>query len=75
IVAYHPRAIIVIGRSHEWSANELRALHGLNHRLSSVTVMTYDQLLAQGERLLNIVAPSEEGNVPEPDPWDDDIPF
>ncbi len=74
IVAYHPRAIIVIGRSHEWQAEELRALHGLNHRLNSVTVMTYDQLLAQGERLLSIVAPAEDldGEAHE---WDDDFPF
>lgn len=58
IVAYHPRAIIVIGRSGGWEEQKLRALHGLNHRLSSVTVMTYDQLLAQGERLLHIVQPA-----------------
>jgi len=75
IVAYHPRAIIVIGRSNQWQDAELRALHGLNHRLSSVTVMTYDQLLAQGERLLSIVTPE---NKPEPlpaDDWDFDIDF
>lgn len=75
IVAYHPRAIIVIGRSNQWRDAELRALYGLNHRLSSVTVMTYDQLLAQGERLLSIVTP---GNNPEPPPaddWDFDIDF
>ena len=59
IVAYHPRAIIVIGRSNTWEDRELKALHGLNHRLSSVTVMTYDQLLAQGERLLSIVTPND----------------
>lgn len=58
IVAYHPRAIIVIGRSDDWPDQQLRALHGLNHRLSSVTVMTYDQLLSQGERLLQIVSPN-----------------
>lgn len=58
IVAYHPRAIIVIGRSNDWPDQQLRALHGLNHRLSSVTVMTYDQLLSQGERLLQIVSPN-----------------
>lgn len=74
IVAYHPRAIIVIGRSNDWDAQVLRALHGLNHRLSSVTVMTYDQLLAQGERLLSIVAP-EDDEIEEEAEWDDDIPF
>ena len=75
IVAYHPRAIIVIGRSNGWGARELRALHGLNHRLSSVTVMTYDQLLAQGERLLSIVIPSETDEGLEPDAWGEDLSF
>lgn len=55
IIAYHPRAIIVIGRSAGWSRDKARALHGLNHRLSGVVVMTYDQLLAQGERLIEIL--------------------
>jgi len=75
IVAYHPRAIIVIGRSNDWQASQLRALHGLNHRLTSVTVMTYDQLLAQGERLLSIVAPDNSAPTEYPGEWDDDIPI
>lgn len=75
IVAYHPRAVVVIGRSNEWPAEELRALHGLNHRLSSVTVMTYDQLLAQGERLLSIVSPVQDGASSGLADFDDDIPF
>jgi hypothetical protein len=62
IVAYHPRAIIVIGRSAGWSEDKLKALHGLNSRLTGLTVMTYDQLLAQGERLVELlsVQPIEE---------------
>lgn len=55
IVAYHPRAIIVIGRSNEWEPKHYKGLHGLNARLNNVTVMTYDQLLAQGERLIEIL--------------------
>jgi len=55
IVAYHPRATIVIGRSKGWPDDKLRALHGLNSRLNGIIVMTYDQLLAQAERLLDIV--------------------
>lgn len=58
VIAYHPRAIIVIGRSKGWSEGEGRALHGLNHRLSGVVVMTYDQLLSQGERLIEIFTES-----------------
>jgi hypothetical protein len=57
VVAYHPRAIIVLGRSKDWPQDKLKALHGLNRRLSGVTVMTYDQLLAQGERLIEMLSP------------------
>jgi hypothetical protein len=81
IVAYHPRAIVVIGRSSQWSEDRLRALHGLNRRLSGITVMTYDHLLAQGERLVEMLGPTLE-SLPELDapatefnPFDDDIPF
>lgn len=76
IVAYHPRAVIVIGRSNGWPEDQLRALHGLNHRLSGVTVMTYDQLLAQGERLIQAVQPlptNQKENAHELGK-DDDIP-
>jgi hypothetical protein len=52
IVAYHPRAIIVLDRSNDWDEQKLRALHGLNARLHSISVMTYDQLLAQANQLL-----------------------
>jgi antiviral defense system Shedu protein SduA len=54
IVAYHPRATIVIGRSIGWPDETHRALAGLNRQLSSITLMTYDQLLAQGEELLKV---------------------
>lgn len=72
IVAYHPRAIVVIGRSVDWKTEKLRALHGLNRRLSGITVMTYDQLLAQGERLLQVLThhePDEDLNEPELSTW------
>lgn len=77
IVAYHPRAIIVIGRSEGWSEEKLRALHGLNTRLASITVMTYDHLLAQGERLAEMLQPHEETSDFEETFWyeGDDIPF
>jgi len=52
VLAYHPRAVIVIGRSSEWEPGRMRALHGLNARLHGVSIMTYDQLLAQAEQLL-----------------------
>jgi hypothetical protein len=78
IVAYHPRALIVIGRSQGWSEAKLRALHGLNRRLSGVMIMTYDHLLAQGERLLDILTSKPLIDIPPlqtSDSFDDDIPF
>ncbi len=80
IVAYHPRAIIVIGRSSNWDIEQLKALHGLNRRLTSVTIMTYDQLLAQGERLVDMLNAKNPQRGQEPAEcapnWDDDdIPF
>lgn len=64
VVAYHPRAIVVIGRSADWETDRLTALHGLNHRLNGVMVMTYDQLLAQGKRLIETLeAEAPEGEV------------
>ncbi|MGX9188048.1 Shedu anti-phage system protein SduA domain-containing protein [Stenotrophomonas sp. Ker107b] len=76
VVAYHPRAIIVIGRSHNWTDEQQRALHGLNRRMHGITVMTYDHLLAQGERLVEMMAPSgntDAGTEPMADL--DDIPW
>jgi|SRR5579859_741741 len=74
VVAYHPRAIVVVGRSTDWSIEKLKALHGLNRRLSGILVMTYDQLLSQGERLLELLGappePTDHDIPPEPD-WSD----
>ncbi len=60
IIAYHPRAVIVIGRSNDWVPDQFKALHGLNRRLNGITVMTYDHLLTQGERLLQVVEHQNE---------------
>jgi Domain of unknown function (DUF4263) len=75
IVAYHPRAIVVIGRSQGWQSEKLKALHGLNSRLSGVTVMSYDQLLAQGERLIEVLCPNELDTQSQPSLEDDEVPF
>lgn len=55
LLAYHPRAIIVIGRSADWNLTKSRSLRGLNERLHGVTVMTYDHLLGQARQLLKTV--------------------
>lgn len=62
VVAYHPRACIVVGRSTGWSAEKVRALHGLNHRLHGITVMTFDQLLGQGEAMIEVFTAGLEEN-------------
>ena len=59
---------------------QLKALHGLNLRFSGVTVMTYDQLLAQGERLVEMLGSQakdqDETPLDElPSLEEDDIPF
>lgn len=56
IVAYHPEATIVIGRSNGWSDEETRALHGLNARLNGIRIITYDHLFAQGENLVGYLS-------------------
>jgi hypothetical protein len=60
ITAYHPRAVIVIGRSVDWSDNKHRALHGLNARLHGIQVQTYDHLLAQAEATLALIRGDEK---------------
>lgn len=77
VVAYHPRATIVIGRSHDWTDEQQRALHGLNRRMNGITVMTYDHLLAQGERLLEMLSPAAGPEAASVDgvELDDDIPW
>lgn len=76
VVAYHPRATIVVGRSDDWAESQQRALHGLNRRMNGITVMTYDHLLAQGERLLEMMVPTATVEVRVSEPAeDDDIPW
>lgn len=66
IVAYHPRAVVIIGRSHTWEETQLRALHGLNSRMHGITVMTYDQLLSQCHALLSHVTAIDENAEGQP---------
>jgi hypothetical protein len=60
IIAYHPRALIIMGRSRDWEEAKFLALHGLNSRMHGITVMTYDQLVWQGERALDVLDPSDD---------------
>lgn len=76
VVAYHPRATIVIGRSDTWSPDDHRALHGLNRRLSDMSIITFDHLLAQARRTLELVEAPDDSDEQQPtvvvpaDDWD-----
>lgn len=66
VVAYHPRATIVIGRSNTWSPRQVDSLRGLNQRLHGIDVITYDHLLMRAEMVLSLVqspAPSQESTT------------
>lgn len=69
IVAYHPEATIVMGRLSGWENEKVRALHGLNSRLSGIRIITYDHLLAQGESLVNYLSQDVDSE------GDDEPPF
>lgn len=82
VVAYHPRATIVMGRSHDWDETRHKALHGLNRRLSDISIITYDHLLAQARRTLELMESDEEPDIESPtypmpaDDWGpDEAPF
>lgn len=55
VVAYHPRASVVIGRSIDWDAEKNRQLHGLNSRLHGLAVMTYDDMLGQAKQMVKVL--------------------
>lgn len=64
VVAYHPRATIVIGRSNDWAEAQHQALHGLNRRLADISVISFDHLLAQARRTLELLeAPEHDEEV------------
>jgi hypothetical protein len=49
-----PRGLIVHGRSSEWSEPEWDAFRLLNDQLHGVQVLTFDHLLAQAKRLVDL---------------------
>lgn len=78
VIAYHPRATVVIGRSERWSEQQHQALHGLNRRLADISVISYDHLLAQARQTLDLVRTpdSEDDRAVRPESEDfDDVPF
>ena len=71
---YHPKAIVVVGRSNDWDKAKLKSLHGLNSRLHGITIMTFDQLVGLGNRLLEILkngsSESSQDDQNTNDPWE-----
>lgn len=53
-----PRAVLLHGRSDGWQEMQFEAQRLLNSSMSSIQVLTYDQVLARAERAL-IVVPTE----------------
>jgi hypothetical protein len=75
IIAYHPRATIIIGRSDDWDDVRHKGLHGLNCRLNGISVLTYDHLLLQGQRLIDMLQ-SKNVDVDNSELEDDgELPF
>jgi len=68
VAAHHPRATVIIGRSAKWSKEQIDGLVSLNSAVNGITVMTYDLLLKQAERLVEIV--SDEATLTPPPPTD-----
>ena len=48
-----PRVRLIIGRSKDFDQEEIEALHFINSSLSNIDVMTYDQLLENGNRIIS----------------------
>jgi len=73
IVACEPKAIIVIGRSIDWEDEKVQALQELSSELHNISIITYDELLARGERQLEILC--EDDLTCEETDDEDDFPF
>jgi hypothetical protein len=54
IFVIKPRAFILVGRNVDWSPEKRRALRKLNYSLHGIEVMTYDDLLNRGERIVEM---------------------
>lgn len=72
ILTVKPRCVLVFGRSKDWNADQKRSFRILNANYHSLSIMTYDHVLARAKQLLSL----PEAVAPEPS-WaiDDEIPF
>jgi len=67
--AVKPRGVLIFGRSHGWNDKQKQAYRLLNCSYHSISIMTYDHVLARAKRMLGIDDATVE------DFQDDDIPF
>jgi hypothetical protein len=68
------RARAIVGRNH--SPGEQAALRNLNAHLHGIEIITFDQLVRIGERVMSIFeVPEQSSAVQSSDEFDDDIPF
>jgi len=68
------RARAIVGRDH--STSEQAALRNLNAHLHGIEVITFDQLVRIGERVMAIFeTPEQASGVEQVDDFEDDIPF
>jgi hypothetical protein len=74
-----PRCILVFGRSVGWSETQMEAYRILTSSYHSLTILTYDHVLARAKRIAGIEGGAAERNAGKSsaavEPWDDDIPF
>jgi hypothetical protein len=49
-----PRCILIFGRSNGWNPEQFKAYRILNASYTSLTIMTYDQVLSRAKRILGI---------------------
>jgi hypothetical protein len=49
-----PRSYILIGNSENWPDNKIEGLRKLNHALHSIEIITYNELLKRGQRIIEM---------------------
>lgn len=61
-----PRAVLIFGRSNDWSPDQKKAYRLLNASYHNLTVLTYDHVLERAKRMLGRVEHAEESQEASP---------
>ena len=57
-ISSNPRSLVVIGRSHTLTADNLRKLRAMNHVQPQLRIMTYDELYDNAKAIIeNLLGP------------------